>query len=112
MLALLPPSLSSPQVMAHSYPRYLIPIVNRHEEFYALLMLVVERYHLKNHRESLVPLLARAQPSSTKLTSSPSPCPKTPPSLSTSTVSEDVEYHLSKLLAEMLSKEDPRLVPV
>ena len=35
------------QVFAQSYPRYLLRIVNRHEEFYALLMLFVERHYLR-----------------------------------------------------------------
>ena len=41
------------QVFAQQYPRYLLRIVNKHEEFYALLMLFVERHYLKtygNHR--------------------------------------------------------------
>jgi hypothetical protein len=37
------------QVFAQRYPRYLIRIVNRHEEFYALLMLFVERHYLRTH---------------------------------------------------------------
>ncbi|CED83442.1 Predicted E3 ubiquitin ligase involved in peroxisome organization [Phaffia rhodozyma] len=45
-------SLLQPAVLAHSYPRYLIPVVNRHEEFYALLMLLVERHHLLKHSAS------------------------------------------------------------
>ena len=35
------------QVFAQSYPRYLLRIVNRHEEFYALLMFFVERHYLR-----------------------------------------------------------------
>jgi hypothetical protein len=35
------------QVFAQQYPRYLLRIVNKHEEFYALLMLFVERHYLK-----------------------------------------------------------------
>ena len=37
------------QVFAQRYPRYLLRIVNRHEEFYALLMLFVERHYLRVH---------------------------------------------------------------
>ncbi|CAA7260260.1 unnamed protein product [Cyclocybe aegerita] len=39
-------------VFAQRYPRYLLRIVNRHEEFYALIMLVVERHYLKKHNAS------------------------------------------------------------
>lgn len=39
-------------VFAQRYPRYLLRIVNRHEEFYGLLMLIVERYYLKKHNAS------------------------------------------------------------
>ncbi|TFK29232.1 hypothetical protein FA15DRAFT_664146 [Coprinopsis marcescibilis] len=39
-------------VFAHRYPRYLIRIVNRHEEFYALVMLIVERRYLMKHNAS------------------------------------------------------------
>ncbi|KAI5894258.1 uncharacterized protein SCHCODRAFT_02624182 [Schizophyllum commune H4-8] len=39
-------------VFAQRYPRYLIRIVNRHEEFYALIMLIVERYYLRKHNAS------------------------------------------------------------
>ncbi|KAI0032033.1 Pex12 amino terminal region-domain-containing protein [Vararia minispora EC-137] len=39
-------------VFAQRYPRYLIRIVNRHEEFYALLMLFVERHYLRTHNAS------------------------------------------------------------
>ncbi|KAH7916817.1 cyclin-dependent protein kinase inhibitor [Hygrophoropsis aurantiaca] len=39
-------------VFAQRYPRYLIRIVNRHEEFYAFLMLFVERYYLRKHNAS------------------------------------------------------------
>lgn len=39
-------------VFAQQYPRYLIRIVNRFEEFYALLMLIVERHYLKLHGAS------------------------------------------------------------
>ena len=37
------------QVFAQSYPRYLLRIVNKHEEFYALLMFFVERHYLRTH---------------------------------------------------------------
>jgi len=37
------------QVFAQQYPRYLLRIVNKHEEFYALLMVFVERYYLKTY---------------------------------------------------------------
>jgi hypothetical protein len=37
------------QVFAQRYPRYLLRLVNKHEEFYALLMLIVERHYLKTH---------------------------------------------------------------
>ncbi|KAI0301875.1 hypothetical protein B0F90DRAFT_1667714 [Multifurca ochricompacta] len=36
-------------VFAQRYPRYLLRIVNRHEEFYALIMLYVERHYLRKH---------------------------------------------------------------
>ncbi|KAF8076069.1 cyclin-dependent protein kinase inhibitor [Lyophyllum atratum] len=39
-------------VFAQRYPRYLIRIVNRHEEFYALIMLLVERYYLRKYNAS------------------------------------------------------------
>ncbi|KAK0490676.1 cyclin-dependent protein kinase inhibitor [Armillaria novae-zelandiae] len=39
-------------VFAQRYPRYLLRVVNRHEEFYAVLMFVVERHYLKNHGAS------------------------------------------------------------
>ncbi|TRM68446.1 Pex12 amino terminal region-domain-containing protein [Schizophyllum amplum] len=39
-------------VFAQRYPRYLLRIVNRHEEFYAAIMLVVERYYLRKHNAS------------------------------------------------------------
>ncbi|KAH9938577.1 uncharacterized protein B0H18DRAFT_1081185 [Fomitopsis serialis] len=34
------------------YPRYILRIVNRHEEFYALLMFFVERHYLRKHGAS------------------------------------------------------------
>ncbi|KAH9943358.1 cyclin-dependent protein kinase inhibitor [Epithele typhae] len=39
-------------VFAQSYPRYLLRIVNKHEEFYALLMLFVERHYLRTQGAS------------------------------------------------------------
>ncbi|KAG6866500.1 hypothetical protein C0991_003044 [Blastosporella zonata] len=39
-------------VFAQSYPRYLLRIVNRHEEFYAAIMLLVERYYLRKYNAS------------------------------------------------------------
>ncbi|KAI0347330.1 hypothetical protein BDW22DRAFT_1387481 [Trametopsis cervina] len=39
-------------VFAQRYPRYLIRVVNRHEEFYAGLMFFVERYYLRKHGAS------------------------------------------------------------
>ncbi|KAI0750892.1 cyclin-dependent protein kinase inhibitor [Daedaleopsis nitida] len=39
-------------VFAQSYPRYLLRVVNRHEEFYALLMLFVERHYLRTQGAS------------------------------------------------------------
>ncbi|KAK0206214.1 cyclin-dependent protein kinase inhibitor [Desarmillaria ectypa] len=39
-------------VFAQRYPRYILRIVNRHEEFYAILMFIVERHYLKNHGAS------------------------------------------------------------
>lgn len=38
-----------PQVFTQQYPRYLLRIVNKHEEFYALLMFFVERHYLKTY---------------------------------------------------------------
>lgn len=35
------------QVFAQRNPRYLLRIVNRHDEFFALVMLFVERHYLK-----------------------------------------------------------------
>jgi hypothetical protein len=37
------------QVFAQRHPRYLLRIVNRHEEFYAFIMLFVERHYLLKH---------------------------------------------------------------
>ncbi|KAK7470965.1 ubiquitin-protein ligase peroxin 12 [Stygiomarasmius scandens] len=37
---------------AQRYPRYLLRIVNRHEEFYAIIMLIVENYYLRRHGAS------------------------------------------------------------
>ncbi|KAJ7591395.1 cyclin-dependent protein kinase inhibitor [Mycena floridula] len=39
-------------VFAQRYPRYLLRIVNRHEEFYAIIMTVVERHYLRKHGAS------------------------------------------------------------
>ncbi|KIM67789.1 hypothetical protein SCLCIDRAFT_1070521 [Scleroderma citrinum Foug A] len=39
-------------VFAQRYPRYLIRIVNRHEEFYAMIMLFVERHYLLKYNAS------------------------------------------------------------
>ncbi|KAI0650656.1 cyclin-dependent protein kinase inhibitor [Trametes meyenii] len=39
-------------VFAQSYPRYLLRIVNRHEEFYALLMFFVEKHYLRTQGAS------------------------------------------------------------
>ncbi|KAF9383502.1 ubiquitin-protein ligase peroxin 12, partial [Mortierella sp. AD011] len=36
-------------VYAQRYPRYLIRIVNRYEEFYAILMFFVERHYLREY---------------------------------------------------------------
>ncbi|KAH7888050.1 cyclin-dependent protein kinase inhibitor [Phlebopus sp. FC_14] len=39
-------------VFAQRYPRYLIRIVNRHEEFYAMIMFFVERHYLSRYDAS------------------------------------------------------------
>jgi len=39
-------------VFAQRYPRYLLRIVNRHEEFYACIMLIVEKHYLEKHNAS------------------------------------------------------------
>ena len=39
-------------VFAQRYPRYILPILNRHEEFYALIMFFVERHYLWKHSSS------------------------------------------------------------
>ncbi|KAG6897214.1 hypothetical protein C0992_003412 [Termitomyces sp. T32_za158] len=39
-------------VFAQRYPRYLLRVVNRHEEFYAAIMLLVERYYLRKYNAS------------------------------------------------------------
>lgn len=44
-----PSSINTLQVFAQRYPRYLLRIVNKHEEFYAALMLVVEQHYLRKH---------------------------------------------------------------
>ncbi|CAK5276058.1 unnamed protein product [Mycena citricolor] len=38
--------------LAQHYPRYLIRVVNRHEEFYAFIMLFVEKHYLLKHNAS------------------------------------------------------------
>ena len=49
-----------PQVFAQRNPRYLLRIVNRHDEFFALVMFFVERHYLKTWGEPVhaVPRLA------------------------------------------------------
>ena len=42
----------SAKVFAQRYPRYILRIVNRHEEFYAVLMFLVERHYLRKHGRS------------------------------------------------------------
>jgi hypothetical protein len=44
-------TLTGLQYFTHRYPRYLLRILNNHEEFYALLSLVLERHHLKKHSQ-------------------------------------------------------------
>ncbi|KAI6004128.1 cyclin-dependent protein kinase inhibitor [Pisolithus albus] len=39
-------------VFAQRYPRYLIRVVNRHEEFYAVIIFFVERYYLLKYNAS------------------------------------------------------------
>jgi len=39
-------------VFAQRYPRYLLRLVNRHEEFYGILMFFVERHYLRTHNAS------------------------------------------------------------
>ncbi|KAJ2386331.1 ubiquitin-protein ligase peroxin 12 [Coemansia sp. RSA 2611] len=39
-------------VYAHRYPRYLVRLLNWHEEAYAALMLLVERHYLRNYGAS------------------------------------------------------------
>ncbi|KAK2466431.1 hypothetical protein APHAL10511_002073 [Amanita phalloides] len=39
-------------VFAQRYPRYLLRIVNKHEDFYAFIMLIVERHYLRKHNAS------------------------------------------------------------
>ncbi|KAH9062010.1 cyclin-dependent protein kinase inhibitor [Lactarius vividus] len=39
-------------VFAQRHPRYLLRIVNKHEEFYALIMLYVERHYLRKYNAS------------------------------------------------------------
>lgn len=53
MTALLEPALRHvTSVYAHRYPRYLIPVLNWHEEIYAAVMLLVERHYLRNYSAS------------------------------------------------------------
>ena len=37
------------KVFAQRYPRYLLRIVNKHEEFYATIMFLVESHYLRKH---------------------------------------------------------------
>lgn len=37
------------QIFAQQYPRYLLRVVNKHEEFYALLMFFVEKHYLRTY---------------------------------------------------------------
>jgi hypothetical protein len=39
----------TPQYLAQHYPRYFLRIVNRHEEAFALVLLLLERHHLWKH---------------------------------------------------------------
>ncbi|KZS97604.1 hypothetical protein SISNIDRAFT_449147 [Sistotremastrum niveocremeum HHB9708] len=39
-------------VFAQRYPRHLLRLVNRHEEFYAFIMLFVENHYLRKHNAS------------------------------------------------------------
>ncbi|KAI9638709.1 Pex12 amino terminal region-domain-containing protein [Dioszegia hungarica] len=39
--------------LAQNYPRYFLRVLNHHEEVFAGLLLLVERYHLKRHNASL-----------------------------------------------------------
>ncbi|WRT69841.1 uncharacterized protein IL334_006832 [Kwoniella shivajii] len=38
---------------AQRYPRYLLRILNHHEEFFAFLLWILERHHLKKHNASI-----------------------------------------------------------
>ncbi|OCF73354.1 hypothetical protein I204_06586 [Kwoniella mangroviensis CBS 8886] len=38
---------------AQRYPRYLLRIINHHEELFAALLLILERHHLKKHNASI-----------------------------------------------------------
>ncbi|KAL7424563.1 ubiquitin-protein ligase peroxin 12 [Cryptotrichosporon argae] len=38
---------------AQHYPRYFLRLVNRHEEVFALVLLLLERHHLKKHNASI-----------------------------------------------------------
>jgi 3-deoxy-D-manno-octulosonic-acid transferase len=37
------------QYLAQRYPRYLLRLVNRHEEVYAVVMLLIERHHVNKY---------------------------------------------------------------
>jgi len=39
------------QYFAQRYPQHLIQLLHRHNEVYATLLLVLERYHLKKHSQ-------------------------------------------------------------
>ncbi|TIC58521.1 hypothetical protein E3Q05_00776 [Wallemia mellicola] len=39
-------------ILATRYPRYLLRLVNKHEEFYALIMLIVESHYLRTQNAS------------------------------------------------------------
>ncbi|ODO07651.1 hypothetical protein L198_01232 [Cryptococcus wingfieldii CBS 7118] len=39
--------------LAQQYPRYFLRLVNHHEETYAFLLLLLQRYHLKKHNASI-----------------------------------------------------------
>ncbi|WVR07920.1 hypothetical protein IAU60_004963 [Kwoniella sp. DSM 27419] len=38
---------------AQRYPRYLLRVLNHHEEFFAFLLLLLERHHLRTHNASV-----------------------------------------------------------
>jgi hypothetical protein len=39
------------QYFAQRYPQHLIKILHRHNEVYAILLLLLEQYHLKKHSQ-------------------------------------------------------------